>query len=177
MCGSRKRALTVAQAEIQRFAHYPEERYKTVKKIKKAIQAGIPRGIDKLKGNGRSVPPLKAIKHRFMTEILTVPMTRLMITAIISTQTARQHPELSIETDSRFSIETRFTAAATAERRITFLCVYNYKNGMSKGIACNLNHLQKFADGESLGGKSSAEEDFADIDDEDDDIDEDFLWS
>ena len=38
-------------------------------------------------------------------------------------------------------------------------------------ITCNLNHLQKIADGEPLGGtKASAEEDFADFDEEDDDF-------
>ena len=53
---------------------------------------------------------------------------------------------------------------------ITF-CVYNYKNGMSKGIGCYLNNLQKVSDGEPLGGmRASAEEDFADDDYDDDDF-------
>ena len=38
---------------------------------------------------------------------------------------------------------------------------------MAKGIACGLNNLQKIRDGEPLGGKSRAEDDFADEDDED----------
>ena len=37
-----------------------------------------------------------------------------------------------------------------------------------KGIACGLNNLQKIRDGEPLGGKASAESDFAS--DEDDDF-------
>ena len=36
-----------------------------------------------------------------------------------------------------------------------------------KGIACGLNNLQKLRDGEPLGGKSRAEDDFA-SDEEDD---------
>ena len=36
------------------------------------------------------------------------------------------------------------------------------------GIACGLNNLQKIRDGESLGGKSRAEDDFST--DEDDDF-------
>ena len=36
-------------------------------------------------------------------------------------------------------------------------------------IACGLGNLQKIADGEPLGGRSTAEADFADLDDEDDD--------
>jgi len=38
----------------------------------------------------------------------------------------------------------------------------------NKGIACGLNNLQKLRDGEPLGGKSRAEDDFADDDDDDD---------
>ena len=37
----------------------------------------------------------------------------------------------------------------------------------NKGIACGLNNLQKLRDGEPLGGKSRAEDDFA-SDEEDD---------
>ena len=37
----------------------------------------------------------------------------------------------------------------------------------NKGIACGLNNLQKIRDGEPLGGKSSAESDFATDDDDD----------
>lgn len=38
--------------------------------------------------------------------------------------------------------------------------------GKQKGVAAGLNNIQKLKDGESLGGKASAEEDFGDFDDE-----------
>ena len=44
---------------------------------------------------------------------------------------------------------------------------YAFNSNGNKGIACSLNNLQKIRDGEHLGGKSSAEEDFAIEDDED----------
>lgn len=47
---------------------------------------------------------------------------------------------------------------------INFYC---YNTGMSKGIACGLNNVQKIADGERLGGRASAESDFKDEDDGD----------
>jgi len=47
--------------------------------------------------------------------------------------------------------------------------VYN-KNG-NKGIGCGLNHLQKLADGTPLNGRTTAQEDFADLDDDEDDDD------
>ena len=46
---------------------------------------------------------------------------------------------------------------------------YAYDSNGSKGIACGLNNLQKFEDGERLaGGGSTAEEDFGSLDDADD---------
>lgn len=44
---------------------------------------------------------------------------------------------------------------------------YAFNSNGNKGIACGLNNLQKIRDGEPLGGKSRAEDDF---DDEDDDF-------
>jgi len=39
----------------------------------------------------------------------------------------------------------------------------------NRGVACGLNNLMKFKDDEHMGGRVSAEADFADIDSEDDD--------
>ena len=39
---------------------------------------------------------------------------------------------------------------------------YAFNSSGNRGIACSLNNLQKIADGEPLGGKSRAEDDFAD---------------
>ncbi len=44
---------------------------------------------------------------------------------------------------------------------------YAFNSNGNKGIACGLNNLQKIRDGEPLGGKSRAEDDFATYDDED----------
>lgn len=46
---------------------------------------------------------------------------------------------------------------------------YAFNSNGNKGIACGLNNLQKIKDGEPLGGKSRAEDDFAT------DADDDFL--
>lgn len=44
---------------------------------------------------------------------------------------------------------------------ITF---YPFNTSGNKGIACGLNHLMKLTDGEALGGRSTAENDFAEVD-------------
>lgn len=47
---------------------------------------------------------------------------------------------------------------------------YPYDTNGSKGIACGLNNVMKAADGDFLGGRASADEDFKDIEvDEDED--------
>jgi hypothetical protein len=48
------------------------------------------------------------------------------------------------------------------------LTFYAFNSNGNRGIACGLNNLQKIRDGEPLGGKSRAEDDFAT--DEDDDF-------
>jgi hypothetical protein len=47
---------------------------------------------------------------------------------------------------------------------------YPFNTSGNKGIACGLNHIRKEKDGEPLGGRTSAEADFADVAAEDDDL-------
>ena len=49
---------------------------------------------------------------------------------------------------------------------------YPFNKAGNRGIACGLNNVQKLADGDYLGGRSRAEDDFDAIEDDDD---EDFL--
>ena len=46
---------------------------------------------------------------------------------------------------------------------------FGYDVSGNRGVACGLNNLMKFKDDEHLGGRVSAEADFAEIDDEEDD--------
>ena len=45
--------------------------------------------------------------------------------------------------------------------------LYVFNSNGNRGIACGLNNLQKISDGEPLGGKSRAEDDFSTEDDDD----------
>jgi hypothetical protein len=44
---------------------------------------------------------------------------------------------------------------------------YPYSNSGNKGVSFGLNHVQKLADGEFLGGRSKAEDDFDAVEDDD----------
>lgn len=52
---------------------------------------------------------------------------------------------------------------------IVSVTFFGFALDVNKGISCGLNNVMKFKDDEKLGGRVSAESDFADIDDEDDD--------
>lgn len=52
---------------------------------------------------------------------------------------------------------------------IVSVTFYAYDTNGNRGIACGLNNIMKFKDDEHLGGRVSAESDFADIDMEEDD--------
>lgn len=53
---------------------------------------------------------------------------------------------------------------------VVSLNFYAYNTNGNKGIACGLNHIMKVRDGEYLGGRSRAEDDFAGVVVEDDDF-------
>ena len=55
---------------------------------------------------------------------------------------------------------TEFYSGCFGHASITF---YAFNTAGNKGIACGLNNIMKTRDGESLGGKSKAEDDFADL--------------
>lgn len=52
---------------------------------------------------------------------------------------------------------------------IVSVTFFGYDVSGNRGVACGLNNIMKFKDGERLGGRASAESDFADIGMEDDD--------
>ena len=47
---------------------------------------------------------------------------------------------------------------------------FGYDVSGNRGVACGLNNIQKLSDGTPLGGHSRAEDDFADLDDDDEDF-------
>ena len=47
---------------------------------------------------------------------------------------------------------------------------FAFNTSGNKGVACGLNHLMKVKDGESLGGRSTAENDFENLEIEEDDL-------
>ena len=125
-------------------------------------------GQSKLKGNGKSVPALSAIKTPLRDGDLERPDDEAYKNAYFINANSATAPGI-VDADRQPILERSEVYSGVYGRASINLYAFN-SNG-NKGIACGLNNLQKIRDGEPLGGKSRAEDDFATADDEDDFLD------
>ena len=142
----------------------PKSDVATVKKIEAAIQAAYEEGEFKLKGNGKSVPSLKILKTPLRDGDLERPDDAAYADSYFINANSASAPDI-VDADRQPILErSEVYSGVYGRASINF---YAFNSNGNKGIACGLNNLQKIADGEPLGGKSRAEDDFA-IDDDDD---------
>ncbi len=136
----------------------------TVNKVKAAIQAAYEEGESKLKGNGKVVPPLAAIKTPLRDGDTERPGDAAYANSYFINANSATAPGI-VDADRNPILERSEVYSGVYGRASINLYAFN-SNG-NRGIACGLNNLQKIRDGEPLGGKSRAEDDFATADDED----------
>lgn len=142
----------------------PKSDVATVKKIEAAIQAAYEEGESKLKGNSKSVPSLKVLKTPLRDGDLERPDDAAYADSYFINANSASAPGI-VDADRQPILErSEVYSGVYGRASINF---YAFNSNGNKGIACGLNNLQKIADGESLGGKSRAEDDFADDDDDD----------
>jgi hypothetical protein len=143
----------------------PKSDIKTVTKIKAAIEAAYLDGESKLKGNGKTVPPIAAIKTPLRDGDVERPDDPAYANTYFINANSATAPGI-VDAD-RNPILTRSEVYSGVYGRAS-ISFYAFNSNGNKGIACGLNNLQKVRDGEPLGGKVNAETDFAT--DEDDDF-------
>ena len=142
----------------------PKSDVATVKKIEAAIQAAYEEGQSKLKGNGKSVPSLKVLKTPLRDGDLERPDDAAYADSYFINANSASAPGI-VDADRQPILErSEVYSGVYGRASINF---YAFNSNGNKGIACGLNNLQKIADGEPLGGKSRAEDDFATDDDDD----------
>lgn len=142
----------------------PKSDVATVKKIEAAIQAAYEEGESKLKGNGKSVPSLKVLKTPLRDGDLERPDDPAYANSYFINANSATAPGI-VDADRQPILErSEVYSGVYGRASINF---YAFNSNGNKGIACGLNNLQKIADGEPLGGKSRAEDDFATDDDDD----------
>jgi len=143
----------------------PKSDTKTVEKINAAIKAAYEEGAGKLKGNGKSVPPMAAIKLPLRDGDIERPDDEAYAGCWFVNANNTAAPGI-VDADRQPILDrSEVYSGVYGRASISF---YAFNSSGNKGIACSLNNLQKIADGESLGGHASAEADFAT--DEDDDF-------
>ena len=141
----------------------PKSDTKTVAKLKAAIEAAYHEGEFKLKGNGKTVPPLAAIKTPLRDGDTERPDDPVYKCAYFINANSATAPGI-VDAD-RNPVITRSEVYSGVYGRAS-INLYAFSAGGNRGIACGLNNLQKIRDGEPLGGKASAENDFATDDDD-----------
>ena len=150
-------------------AMIPKSDTVTVEKVRKAIEAAYHDGESKLKGNGKTVPPMTAIKLPLRDGDLERPDDPAFAGMWFVNANTDRAPGI-VDLDCNPILD-RNEVYSGCYCRIS-LTFYAFNSNGNRGIACGLNNLQKVRDGEHLGGRMSAEVEFAGLDADDD---EDFL--
>lgn len=142
----------------------PKSDTKTVEKIKAAIKAAYDEGQGKLKGNSRTVPALSVLKTPLRDGDTERPDDPVYANSYFINANSASAPGI-VDTDCQPIIDrSEVYSGVYGRASINF---YAFNSNGNKGIACGLNNLQKIKDGEPLGGKSRAEDDFSTEEDDD----------
>jgi len=144
----------------------PKDDTATVNKIKSAIQSAYEEGQSKLKGNGKTVPALTVLKTPLRDGDTERPDDEAYAGAYFINANSATAPGI-VDADRQPILDrSEVYSGVYGRASINF---YSFNSNGNRGIACGLNNLQKMKDGEPLGGKGRAEDDFAT------DTDDDFL--
>lgn len=136
----------------------------TVNKIKAAIQAAYEEGEGKLKGNGKFVPALDAIKNPLRDGDKERPGDPAYANSYFINANSATAPGIVDADRNPIMDRSEVYSGVYGRASVNF---YAFNSNGNRGIACGLNNLQKIRDGEPLGGKSRAEDDFATESDDD----------
>lgn len=142
----------------------PKSDTKTIEKIQAAIQAAYEEGQGKLKGNGKSVPALSVLKTPLRDGDAERPDDETYADAYFINANSATAPGIVDADRNPILDRSEVYSGVYGRASINF---YAFNSNGNKGIACGLNNLQKIRDGEPLGGKSRAEDDFETEEDED----------
>ena len=145
----------------------PKSDTRTIAKIEAAIQAAYEEGESKLRGNSKTVPALSVLKTPLRDGDRERPDDEAYRNSYFINANSATKPGIVDADRNPILDRSEVYSGVYGRASVNF---YAFNSNGNKGIACGLNNLQKISDGEPLGGKSRAEDDF-DTDDEDDFLD------
>ena len=148
-------------------AMIPKSDTVTVEKLRKAIDAAYREGEGKLKGSGKSVPPMSAIKNPLRDGDLDRPDDPAFAGMWFVNANTDRAPGVVDLNCNTIIYRSEVYSGCYCRVSLTF---YAFNSNGNRGIACGLNNLQKVKDGEHLGGRVSAEVECAGLDDDEEDF-------
>ncbi len=139
----------------------------TVEKIRAAIRAAYDEGQSKLKGNSKVLPALEDLKTPLRDGDKDRKGDEVYKDSYFVNANSPTKPGI-VDADRNPILNTsELYSGIIGRASISF---YAYNSNGNRGIACGLNNIQKLSDGTPLGGHSRAEDDFANLDDDDEDF-------
>lgn len=143
----------------------PKSDKKTVEAIRAAIKAAYEKDADKIKGNGKSLPTLSQLNTPLRDGDDQRPDDEAYKNSYFINAKSNTKPGV-VDAGRKYIMDrSEVYSGCYGRASITF---FGYNVNGNKGIGANLNNIQKLKDGEPLGGRASAEADFAGYDDEED---------
>jgi hypothetical protein len=137
----------------------PKSDKATLAKIKDAIEAAYEEGEGKLKGNGKTVPALSTLKTPLRDGDTERPDDEAYQGHYFLNANSNTAPGV-VDIDRQPILDTSEIYSGVYAR--VSLSFYAFNSNGNRGIACGLQNIQKIRDGESLGGRTKAEDDFDD---------------
>lgn len=142
----------------------PKSDARTLAKIDAAIEAAYSEGETKLKGNGKTVPSFASLKTPLRDGDVDRPDDEAYANSYFINANSATAPGIVDSACEPIFERSQIYSGVYARASVNF---FAFNSNGNKGIACGLNNIQKLRDGEPLGGKPRAEDDFATEADED----------
>ncbi len=137
----------------------PKSDTTTLAKVKAAIQAADEEGEGKLKGNGKTAPSLASLKTPLRDGDTERPDDEAYAGHWFINANSNTAPGVVDANREPIYDTSEIYSGVYARVSLSF---YAFNSNGNRGIACALQNIQKVRDGEALGGKSKAEDDFND---------------
>lgn len=141
----------------------PKSDTKTIDAINKAIDAAIEEGKGKF---GGKIPSKAALKLPLRDGDIDRPDDEAYADAYFVNANSNTAPQIVDKSVNPILDRSEVYSGIYARVSINF---YAFNSNGNRGIACGLGNIQKIKDGEPLGGRSNAEDDFSTA------VDNDFL--
>lgn len=141
----------------------PKSDTKTITAINEAVNAAIEEGKGKF---GGKVPNKSALKLPLRDGDIDRPEDEAYANSYFVNANSNSAPQIVDRQVQLILDRSEVYSGVYARVSVNF---YAFNSNGNKGIACGLGNIQKIRDGEPLGGRSNAEDDF------DTDVDDDFL--